>query len=160
MFKSRPFPLRSSQEKMKHWTVYISQLKPVCYHFSLPRDLWGALKFVFGRRQSTATDFNLRTNVNHLQFPHTYICRNIHFGQGTVWRRCWCRHFPFRKRSMPFVTVDVISNNSRCHFQQQSMSFPTTVDVISNNSWCHFQQQLMSFPTTVDVISNNSRCHF
>ena len=70
----------------------------------------------------------------------------------------------FQQQLMSFPTsVDVISNNSQCHFQQQSMSFPsflTAIDAISNDSRCHFKQQSMSFPTTVDVISNNSRCHF
>ena len=66
----------------------------------------------------------------------------------------------FEQQSMPFpTTVDAISNNSQYHFQQQSMPFPTTVNTISNNSRCHFQQQSMPFPTTVDAISNNSRCH-
>ena len=70
----------------------------------------------------------------------------------------------FQQQLMSFPTsVDVISNNSQCHFQQQSMSFPsfpTAIDAISNDSRCHFKQQSMSFPTTVDVISNNSRYHF
>ena len=34
----------------------------------------------------------------------------------------WLRKFPFRKRSLPFETVDAISQNSRCHLKR-SMPF-------------------------------------
>ena len=37
--------------------------------------------------------------------------------------------FPFRKRSLPFETVDAISHNGRCHLKR-SMPFLMTVDAI------------------------------
>ena len=43
-----------------------------------------------------------------------------------VFRR---RKFPFRKRSLPFETVDAISHNGRCHLKR-SMPFLMTVDAI------------------------------
>ena len=39
------------------------------------------------------------------------------------------RKFPFRKRSLPFETVDAISHNGRCHLKR-SMPFLMTVDAI------------------------------
>ena len=39
------------------------------------------------------------------------------------------RKFPFRKRSLPFETVDAISRNGRCHWKRL-MPFLMTVDAI------------------------------
>ena len=47
-------------------------------------------------------------------------------------RRC---KFLFRKRSLPFETVNAISQNGRCHFSQLSLPFET-LDVISHDGRC------------------------
>ena len=75
-----------------------------------------------------------------------------------------------QQQSMPFMpfptnvdAIYAISNNSRyhlCHFQQQSMPFPT-----QSMPFMLFPTTVMPFmpfPTTVNAIyaiSNNSRCH-
>ena len=48
----------------------------------------------------------------------------------------WRREFPFRKRSLPFETVDAISQNGRCHLKR-SMPFLRTVVAISPDGRCH-----------------------